>query len=82
MQRRAQGPQQCGHRPVLGPEADLLRGERGIADPFPCPADREYRVVALVTGESETARSAGADCVISLPFDPKRFTEEMVRLVE
>ncbi|MEW5542364.1 hypothetical protein AB1339_32520 [Streptomyces cyaneofuscatus] len=44
MQRRAQGPQQCGHRPVLGPEADLLRGERGIADPFPCPADREYRV--------------------------------------
>jgi hypothetical protein len=36
-------------------------------------------VVALVAGEGAAARAAGADHVVSLPFDPGTFTEEILR---
>jgi CheY-like chemotaxis protein len=42
---------------------------------------RSYRLVALVAGDGEAARSAGADLVVQLPFDPGSFTADMVALV-
>jgi DNA-binding response OmpR family regulator len=47
---------------------------------FDPPLDRAFRVVALVTGEGAAARTAGADRVITLPFDPGTFTADMVDL--
>jgi DNA-binding response OmpR family regulator len=40
---------------------------------------RDYLTVALVSGESAAARSAGADHVVPLPFDPGTFTAEILR---
>jgi signal transduction histidine kinase len=40
---------------------------------------RDYLMVALVSGGDAAARSAGADHVISLPFDPGTFTAEILR---
>ena len=48
---------------------------------FDPPAERYYRVVALVAGDGTAARTAGADRVIELPFDPGNFTADMVDLV-
>jgi DNA-binding response OmpR family regulator len=48
---------------------------------FDPPADRVWRLVALVAGDGTAARAAGADRVIELPFDPGSFTAEMVTLV-
>jgi DNA-binding response OmpR family regulator len=44
---------------------------------FTPPADRSYRVIALVGGNGEAALAAGADQVVQLPFDPRTFTEEV-----
>jgi len=46
---------------------------------FAVKNEREYLVVALVAGEGTAARAAGADHVVSLPFDPGTFTEEILR---
>jgi DNA-binding response OmpR family regulator len=43
--------------------------------------NRGYRVVALVTGGGAAARETGAECVVPLPFDPTKFTAEVVGLV-
>jgi DNA-binding response OmpR family regulator len=43
--------------------------------------DREYLLVALVSGDGAAAVSAGADHVVHLPFDPGTFTAEIVRLL-
>ena len=48
---------------------------------FDPPALRAYRVVVLVAGDGAAARSAGADRVIELPFDPGNFTGDMIDLV-
>jgi CheY-like chemotaxis protein len=48
---------------------------------FTPPAERGYRVVALVAGDGAAARAVGADQVVQLPFDPGRFTTDMVDLV-
>ncbi len=45
---------------------------------FAPPADRRYRVVALVAGEGSAARAAGADHVVQLPFDPGTFTTDII----
>jgi DNA-binding response OmpR family regulator len=50
----------------------------GGFDPAP---ERGYRIVALVAGDGTAARTAGADRVVELPFDPGRFTADMVELV-
>jgi DNA-binding response OmpR family regulator len=42
-------------------------------------AEREYLLVALVTGGETAALAAGADHVVSLPFDPGTFTAEILR---
>jgi DNA-binding response OmpR family regulator len=42
-------------------------------------AQRDYLLVALVTGEGTAARSAGADLIVPLPFDPRTFTVEILR---
>jgi DNA-binding response OmpR family regulator len=47
----------------------------------PAP-DREYLVIALVTGEGSAALAAGADHIVRLPFDPRTFTTEIVGLLE
>jgi DNA-binding response OmpR family regulator len=41
-------------------------------------ADRDYRLVALVTGGEAAALAAGADHVMHLPFDPETFTAEIL----
>jgi signal transduction histidine kinase len=41
-------------------------------------AEREYMVVALVTGSESAALKAGADHVVHLPFDPRTFTAEIL----
>jgi DNA-binding response OmpR family regulator len=41
--------------------------------------EREYLTVALVSGEGAAAEAAGADYVVSLPFDPGTFTGEILR---
>jgi DNA-binding response OmpR family regulator len=46
---------------------------------FVPPADRSYRVVALVSGGGAAANS-GADHVIELPFDPGAFTTDVIEL--
>jgi CheY-like chemotaxis protein len=46
---------------------------------FVTHADREYLLVALVTGDGAAATAAGADHVVHLPFDPGTFTPEIVR---
>ena len=42
-------------------------------------AEREYLVVALVSGGGGAARAAGADHIVHLPFDPRTFTAEILR---
>lgn len=41
-------------------------------------ADRDYLLVALVTGGEAAALAAGADQVMHLPFDPETFTGEIL----
>jgi hypothetical protein len=45
--------------------------------------ERDYRVVALVSGRGggAAARAAGADRVVELPFDPGAFTADIIELV-
>jgi DNA-binding response OmpR family regulator len=47
---------------------------------FVPPAGRNYRVVALVSGDGTGAAAAGADHVVQLPFDPGAFTAELIEL--
>lgn len=46
---------------------------------FVAPRDRDYLVVALVGGNGEAARAAGADHIVPVPFDPGTFTSEILR---
>jgi DNA-binding response OmpR family regulator len=55
-------------------------GAHPLAGFVPSPL-RDYRVVALATGDGVAARGAGADCILPLPFDPSKFTAEVVELV-
>jgi hypothetical protein len=78
--------------PDLGTRAEgsgvrlvVVRGGTDAAGAHPLggflPAEgRRYRLVALVAGDGEPARSAGADLVVSLPFDPGGFTADLVDL--
>jgi DNA-binding response OmpR family regulator len=43
--------------------------------------DRDYRMVALVSGDGTAALAAGADHVVTLPFDPNTLTTEILRLL-
>ncbi len=63
---------------VAGSAATL--GAHPLAGFVPVPK-RDYRVVALVTGDGASARRAGADCIVPLPFDPTKFTAEVIGLV-
>ncbi|MGH7525189.1 MAG: response regulator [Gemmatimonadales bacterium] len=49
---------------------------------FEPPAGRRYQVVALVAGDGAAARAAGADHLVQLPFDPGRFTAEMLAITK
>jgi CheY-like chemotaxis protein len=40
-------------------------------------ANRRYGLVALVAGDLSGARAAGADRVVSLPFDPATLADEL-----
>lgn len=81
-------PALTGATARLGVALVLVLGGSGAAGAhalagFSPPAERGYRVIALVTGNAEApARAAGADLVVQLPFDPRSFTTEMIRLVE
>jgi DNA-binding response OmpR family regulator len=46
---------------------------------FVAKREREYLLVALVAGDGAAARAAGADHVVGLPFDPRTFTDEILR---
>lgn len=63
----------------------VVRGGTDAAGAHPfggfTPAERRsYRLVALTTGAGEPARTAGADLVVGLPFDPGAFTADLVDL--
>jgi len=45
---------------------------------FVPPRERDYLVVALVTGAGSAALAAGADHIVHLPFDPETFTAEIL----
>lgn len=57
-----------------GPGAHPLGG-------FSPAADRRYTLVALVSGDGSAARSAGADQVVQLPFDPGTFTSDLLAVM-
>lgn len=72
--------------PRLGVAMVIVYGGTDAAGAHPLggfdpPAERDYRVVALVAGDGAAARGAGADVVVELPFDPASFTAEMAALV-
>jgi DNA-binding response OmpR family regulator len=74
-------------RRAAGGQASLVVAQGGTdaagAHPlggFVPPADRTYRVVALVSGEGTGAVAAGADHVVELPFDPGAFTAQVIEL--
>jgi DNA-binding response OmpR family regulator len=46
---------------------------------FVAKPEREYLLVALVAGDDAAARASGADHVVALPFDPRTFTDEILR---
>jgi DNA-binding response OmpR family regulator len=46
---------------------------------FVAKQKREYLLVALVAGDGAAAWAAGADHVVGLPFDPRTFTDEILR---
>jgi DNA-binding response OmpR family regulator len=52
-------------------------GEHPLGGFEPAPA-RDYKVIALVTGDGSAALAAGADQVVQLPFDPAAFTANLV----
>ena len=67
----------------LGVSLVVVAGGTGAAGAHPLggfipPADRGYRVVALVSGEGQAAGAAGADHVVQIPFDPGTFTTEII----
>lgn len=71
-------------RPIGRPAVTLvvvLGGtDAAVAHPlggFEPPANRNYGVVALVAGDGAAARTAGADHLIQLPFDPEKFVAEI-----
>jgi DNA-binding response OmpR family regulator len=43
---------------------------------------KTYTLVALVAGDGTAARSAGADYVVSLPFDPGTFTQDLLAAMQ
>ncbi len=56
---------------VPGNAADPLRGF--------CPrAERSYALVVLVPGDPGPARATGADLVLTIPYDPSAFREEVL----
>ncbi len=44
--------------------------------------ERYYTLVALAQADGEPEKTAGADTIIRLPFDPGSFTEEVLRAFE
>jgi DNA-binding response OmpR family regulator len=67
----------------LGVTLVVVAGGTGAAGAHPLggfdpPADRGYRVVALLSGEGTAAGAAGADHVVQLPFDPGTFTTDLI----
>jgi DNA-binding response OmpR family regulator len=66
----------------IGVSMIVLAGGSGTPGAHPLagfmpPAERSYRVVALVAGSGDAALAAGADQVVELPFDPGTFTQEV-----
>ena len=57
---------------VSGVPQDPLEG-------FRAPKERHYTLVAIVRGHPEPAEKAGADLVLTRPFDPSTFTTEILR---
>ena len=69
----------------VGVRLVVVSGGTDVAGAHPfggfLPAERRsYRLVALTTGDGEPARTAGADLVVALPFDPGAFTADLVDL--
>ena len=44
--------------------------------------ERDYRVVALVSGSARGALAAAADRVLELPFDPASFAADILQLTD
>jgi len=68
---------------AVGVNLVVVAGESGRAgaDPlhgFRPEEGRSYTLVALVAGDGADARTAGADHVVTLPFDPATFGAELL----
>lgn len=62
----------------------VLAAPGNAADPlhgFRAPSERSYALVVLVPGEAGPARSAGADLVLTLPYDAAAFRGEVLSAV-
>ena len=69
------------------PRLVLAQGATDAAGAHPLggfvpPPERDYRVVALVSGNGTGALAAGADRVFELPFDPGSFTDDILELTD
>lgn len=64
----------------------LVGGASGPDDPalggFTPSPERSYILVALVEGNVAAARAAGADHVVTLPFDPGTFTSDLLAVMK
>lgn len=68
------------------PDALVIVGPPGPGDPDPLrtlapPSTRRWTLVAFTHGDPETARQAGADLAIALPFDPWTLVEEILSVL-
>ena len=77
LRTRAEAPG-CGWCVVRG--GTDAAGARPLGGFLPAGGPDVIELVALVSGDGAPARGAGADLVVSLPFDPGAFTAELVDL--
>lgn len=64
---------------VTAPGSDRQEGALGGFEP---DMNRGFAVVALVAGDPQGAREAGADRVLTLPFDPATLADEFLAAVD
>jgi DNA-binding response OmpR family regulator len=77
---------QAGARSI-GVSVAVVAGASGAPGTHPLGGfvagpDRDYLLVALVAGDMAPAKSAGADHVVQLPFDPRTFTSDLIAALQ
>jgi DNA-binding response OmpR family regulator len=83
---RVQSLAELERRTAAGPVTAVVLMSSGLASSPPLggfqpAAGRRYALVALVPGDGAAERAAGADLVVSLPFDPGTFTGDLLAVL-